>query len=370
MLKLQSRHEVPLLTWNKPIETIPPAALNILAIATLRRGTEYTNHTLTDVLQLFTGFTCTDDRDHIFAVLGLASNFVPGNQLLDADYSEETTPTDIFRRFALWSLFEEESLNFLSLGRDRKRPFWVPNFAAGAVRRNIPISWTGFRATLDYEPMASISTDGQRLCVAGTAIDRIAKLGDISPLAPDMDEFSDTQALDIFRQWLRVSQQRYRDYFFGCLSLLGIEYRQCTPSQQHLPSHRDRYLTFIRTLIWDQPYQGHTIEQTMQDCEDYLRMILTGKEVVIATFGSGYLMTSTFNEGRRLCLTADGRMGYVPGDAKVGDTVCLLYGGALPYVIRECGNGEYQFLGDCYIEGEMYGNRLKIEPDIESFTLI
>jgi hypothetical protein len=353
------------------MEMIQPVALNVLAIAMLRRASEQTKHSLTDILQLFSGSSCTDNRDHVFALLGLATTFDPENQYLDTDYSVETTPVEIFRRYALWSLFEEKSLNFLSLGKERQRPSWVPDLASGAVRCNIPFSWTGFQATLDYKPMASLSDDGQRLSVAGMAIGRIAKLGDISPFGQRVQEFSNNRLLDIYRQWAHVSQLRHREYFSNCLSLLGIDYAQCTMSHLQLPSHRDRYLTFIRTLVWDQCYQSNTIEQTIRDCEDYLHVILTGKEVVFETLGGGYLMTSMYNEGRRLCLTTSGQMGYVPGDAKVGDTICLLSGGALPYVIREYGNGEHTFLGDCYIEGEMYGKRWEARAsDIESFTLI
>lgn len=33
----------------------------------------------------------------------------------------------------------------------------------------------------------------------------------------------------------------------------------------------------------------------------------------------------------------------------------MLYGGMVPYVFRPRTNGEFDFVGDCYVDGLMYG---------------
>jgi hypothetical protein len=244
---------------------------------------------------------------------------------------------------------------------------------ADDLRLDSPRSFIGFRATLDSTPVATISANGLRLCIEGIRIDRIVALGEPMPLAPGIGKFSHLPILDSIRRWIQECQAIYKSYFSACLSLLSIDYTQCIPSRQHGIGHlhhRDRYHNFVRTLIWDQPFQGQTLEQTILEATDYLRGILTSEEVIFAAAGGGYVSTTIYNEDRRLCLTTSGRIGYVPATTGLGDVVCLLHGGSLPYVLRKCGNGEYVFLGDCFIEGEMYGAGMGTGAEVESFTLI
>lgn len=352
---------------------------SILAIMMLRRSDYYPHQGLTAILQMCTSFSCTDPRDHVIAVLGLASDFEPENSHLKPDYSDEVTDAETFRKYALWSIYEKRSLNFLSLGRDpQQRPSWVPNPVAKSSHVTHPLTWTRFRATLEFEPMAKVSDDGQRLCITGVTIDTIMTLGrSPMPPAPAIDGFSKDGVLNICRNWLHACQMVFREYYSECLHLLDLEYERCVPSQQQQlgswhPSQRNRYLDFIRALVWGQPYESLTLEQTLIDAENYLRTILTDEEVIFDSNGGAYLMISTCNEGRRLCVTTGGRMGFVPSHVEVGDKVCLLYGGSLPYILRDYGDGTHAFIGDCYIDGVMYGELLNSEAgiEIESFTLI
>jgi hypothetical protein len=63
----------------------------------------------------------------------------------------------------------------------------------------------------------------------------------------------------------------------------------------------------------------------------------------------------------------------VPSDGRVGDEVCILNGGAVPFVLRkrdsDKGKLMYTFVGEAYIHGIMYGRR-SIPNIIESRSLI
>jgi len=56
-----------------------------------------------------------------------------------------------------------------------------------------------------------------------------------------------------------------------------------------------------------------------------------------------------------------GTLGLCPFGAREGDLVVVLKGGDVPYVIRECAAGDgseevrYEFIGECYLEGYMFG---------------
>ncbi|KAH8800345.1 hypothetical protein F5884DRAFT_810065 [Xylogone sp. PMI_703] len=70
-------------------------------------------------------------------------------------------------------------------------------------------------------------------------------------------------------------------------------------------------------------------------------------------------------------------MGLAPTAAKAGDILCIFFGGQVPYVIRKKpGLEEFEFIGECYLNGFMdghlmkgYGNNGKPYPERE-FVLV
>jgi hypothetical protein len=65
---------------------------------------------------------------------------------------------------------------------------------------------------------------------------------------------------------------------------------------------------------------------------------------------------STACIGRRLFRTVEGMRGVGPSDTRAGDRVCVIYGTAVPFVVRECKEkGGYTLVGECYIDDIMHG---------------
>jgi hypothetical protein len=69
--------------------------------------------------------------------------------------------------------------------------------------------------------------------------------------------------------------------------------------------------------------------------------------------------------GNNLCVTAGGYLGCVPNGSRIGDKICLLFGSTVPFILRECGEGYFKLVGECYIHGIMDGEAIK-ERDIEA----
>jgi hypothetical protein len=63
--------------------------------------------------------------------------------------------------------------------------------------------------------------------------------------------------------------------------------------------------------------------------------------------------------GRGICLTEEGFVGRVPLAAEVGDRVAVLYGAEVPFFLKECGNGMFKLVGECYIHGIMDGEFMR-----------
>ncbi|CAG8957651.1 hypothetical protein HYFRA_00010518 [Hymenoscyphus fraxineus] len=57
--------------------------------------------------------------------------------------------------------------------------------------------------------------------------------------------------------------------------------------------------------------------------------------------------------------TSDGYMGLGAGTIKLGDMICVLYGGGVMYILRPAGK-DYLFIGECYTHGLMGGEAMRM----------
>ena len=67
---------------------------------------------------------------------------------------------------------------------------------------------------------------------------------------------------------------------------------------------------------------------------------------------------------RRLVRTINGYLGLVPSDARVGDSIAILKGGQLPFILRPRG-ASWELVGPSYIHGIMYGEAFDEERCVE-----
>jgi len=65
-----------------------------------------------------------------------------------------------------------------------------------------------------------------------------------------------------------------------------------------------------------------------------------------------------FWRSRRLLVTSEGRLGAGPAAMLQGDELFILFGSDVPLVLRPYGDGSYQVVGCCYIQGYMEGEAL------------
>ncbi|RYN17801.1 hypothetical protein AA0113_g12142 [Alternaria arborescens] len=79
-----------------------------------------------------------------------------------------------------------------------------------------------------------------------------------------------------------------------------------------------------------------------------------------------------FTKKRNLFISQDGFLGLGPPRLKMGDIVCLLFGGAMPYALRKLESERYEFLGYCLVYGIMSGEALESMPKdrIENFIMV
>jgi hypothetical protein len=58
---------------------------------------------------------------------------------------------------------------------------------------------------------------------------------------------------------------------------------------------------------------------------------------------------------RKMCITSTGYLGRVPHGSVPGDKICILFGGSIPFVLRERDDGDFTFIGEAYVHGIMDG---------------
>jgi Heterokaryon incompatibility protein (HET) len=72
---------------------------------------------------------------------------------------------------------------------------------------------------------------------------------------------------------------------------------------------------------------------------------------------------------RRPFLSAQGYVGLAPSLAEVGDVIVIIYGAIVPFIIRDLGNGQFEFVGEAYVHGIMDGEYVEKGPPTETFIL-
>lgn len=73
---------------------------------------------------------------------------------------------------------------------------------------------------------------------------------------------------------------------------------------------------------------------------------------------------------RKFFLSKSGRVGLCPRGARNGDRVVILYGGSVPYVLRQLENEAWTFVGECYVDGLMFGEAEEIRKTNEILEVV
>jgi hypothetical protein len=72
---------------------------------------------------------------------------------------------------------------------------------------------------------------------------------------------------------------------------------------------------------------------------------------------------------RRPFITSKGHVGLAPGHTQEGDIVVIFRGGKFPYTLRRSENGNYVLVGETYVYGLMSGEVTNLDLKLEDFCL-
>jgi hypothetical protein len=197
------------------------------------------------------------------------------------------------------------------------------------------------------ESKAEIRIDGSKLIVKGLSIDNIKWVSSICE--SNLSE----AGLAMEKTWRE--------------SMPDVEYATGQPVQE----------VFDRVIVTDvehqrEPYgnlykRGHRADWSLIERDP---LSLDGEDYGTRTYLEVAIKRTTF--GRRIFWTAQGYLGIGPASMTEGDTICVLFGGHVLYVLRAAVFEVYECIGECYVHGLMDGEAFVRQEILEEqfFSII
>jgi hypothetical protein len=301
------------------------------------------------LLYMQTERKATDPRDRIHAMRGLTTE--DWHALGAPDYTKSVA--QVYLETTLQMISQTGSLDVLSHvwepNHKLGQPSWVPNWASeklGRVLRLSPGEEGLFRAA--GASRAKFQHSGKFLTLVGILIDSVNETAEPLDYETEFEKF--------WRGWVkmfRMDSDPYRPYVGG----------------------RDFCNAFWRTLIcnmnlWsERDENGQQVYRQAPEQDRLAFLVWTGRmdppKDFLKDHPSKHRRTMEFIKNyrtrvfgqmrnRRLFMTTKGYLGSAPISTKLGDKVCVLLGGATPFVVRPEGDC-YKLVGECYVQGLMDG---------------
>ena len=275
----------------------------------------------------------SDDRDRIYALLG----FLPSSLNIIPDYS--STVEDVYTRASFQIITWSQSLSLLRFAGHRattRLPTWVPNFRKPSrpvtdVSRDKTFCACSILPVLIQQP----ARDQLRVHALITNTIQVS-VQKTTRIASSTDETSILRR--VLLEWHnyayagRAADGAIRDKFWGTV----------TRGKSFVPEHRVL-----------QPYDASTLR--VEDLEKWLfEEDMTASDDMTLHFLSnfrGALLKNAF------FVTESDSFGLAGGSnsIKKGDTITILAGSRLPFVLRRIyreSQQYYQVIGTCYVHGE------------------
>lgn len=367
------RSPLPTMTFEESAKIQHPEE-NVFAMEMARRSTNGTFPLSLFELLLATCFNqCSDPRDKLYAVLGLAKDW-QGKGELTPDYRPDITPEKVFQRFAMWDIQKNQTLRILSCatenGYPSNLPSWVPDWRA--IKNPDPFlrysTRTKFSAATTMPLRIWFSDHGQVLNVVGEVVDAIKRIGPepkfcriITTFMMEQPNISRAKAT---QEWLQACQKQASDTN-GKMTRKRFEefWRTMTcgltadghPVPAEYGGHFEKYVDFLK----------HNITEIKVSSGESKEWRDSGMVIGIGEDHPNWkrfaLIESSlekWSSRRRLCTTSKGGLASVPPKAQDGDLICIIYGGEVPYVLRPHAPGVYTLVGECYVDGIMHGEAL------------
>jgi hypothetical protein len=335
--------------------------LNAIYLVSLYRG----RGTLMDAINVTATFDCSDPHDIIYSLLGLS--FI--GPTITPDYTADFG--DMFREFALAMVVEGASLKVLSLAPHKLRPdcpaikrpdelpSWVPDLRGPRAEALTAYSVLpqAFFAGGHGRPIVCVSENRKVLSCQGRLIDTV------KGFAADWSE--------VFRLDPKLAHQGLPAWLQSC-------YRFVLGQSDGDNASAERIKAFARTMLCDMdsmrnrlsPESAASLPSHLQRLMDHVEQEKRNSEIddswsAWEDAAASHSINATISLAcwakiLKFGVTDGDRFMRAPHASQAGDRICVLNGGEVPFIIRPTGRETYELVGECYVDGIMDGEALKM----------
>jgi hypothetical protein len=317
-------------------------------------------------------FNCGDPRDHIFALLGIASDRDCFDHIIDYN----SPAKDIWRRLAHACISDRTSLKLLwspamFTPLNRRVQSWVLNLETlladghGSILASMTTAQQiqDYNASGDSDLQAHLDDGGRMLMIRGRIIDRLQLLGSDSRSLVDPHSIKTMSRESV----QKISRQRCQ-WLEECIAIVNTT---CTGRVNGEEAFRDalfydqlqfkqfpRDLELARSMFYTEMRIEKAIAYAV-DNDSFLMACMARKSLT-----SNLLLGNVISDKvqRRFGGTEGGKVGWLPPVAKEGDLICIFDGMELPYVLRPTAHDRYLLIGECIIPGIMLGEAFSRLP--------
>ncbi|KAJ3459745.1 hypothetical protein MRS44_015818 [Fusarium solani] len=376
---------------------VPVGVMNAYFMYRISRSQDYLEplqFSFCELLTLTRQFGCQEKRDKIFGLLGLATTDGV-NSLITPDY---TIPLgEVYRNVACLMTSSKNPLAILShvhhteifdhpghevyaydhgyssqAGSARVAPFkdsWIPRWDVKGPQTLTPLDAPpDFAAGLSKPAQIRDGVQGDRLTVRGIIIDDVKhKVWRNSQCFKQQQSLPWEQTPGLEDILVRTSHTRHSLERLA-LTLTAGKTWYGTPSTDRAGMLADFANCLVTGWLWwalEPDAFGSNSGNNSRDQSDSASISLVGDSITmselegLATEGNGPLFldaVTTACVGRCLFSTGSDMRGVGPIDTWPGDMVSIIYGTAVPFVIRPCeGKQGYTLVGECYVQDLMHG---------------
>ncbi|CZR66519.1 uncharacterized protein PAC_16420 [Phialocephala subalpina] len=309
---------------------------------------------------------CTNPRDKIYGVLGLATDIRPGELLPDYSLSCQ----EVYHAATIFCVNKYKSLEVLCQVRHPKSlpalPSWVPDWTViSSLGQSL-----GFNLSENYSasgkkvsaPQFHLSDDKHTLYSNGKFVDNIQQVGTVMPSEQDL-------IVNVY--------ERYE---------VLLEWEQYARTFSPYATGESYPTTFWRLLLADGGTRWKDSDRTRQQFyESHQNLVERNRDLAnkdwepVAEMSIVNTRSLEFDKlmeaacyGRRIAITEQGFLGLVPADAQARDEICILESVKVPLVLRRVPlSGDHHLIGESYLQGWMDGSWFESSPNPNmQFSLI
>jgi len=315
-----------------------------------------------EVLALYEGLIfgrerlATEPRDYVYAILSIIRD-----NTITPDYSKSIQ--DVYTEAVVHSFKIDRSANILTACKlprihhsshvSSSWPSWLPNWTI-MVDQAAYLNFTRFGDTQKgYRkfcagarefPGFKLEDGGLVIILHGLIVDCLAE--DSTTYAMDQDVRKEKSTAAHWNKW-RSTPDRKQPY--GDELAQKNAFTRTAVVGKLLVEVEDEVQSGDWTSFWEVAlgWTGYVSSEADKsgDRERYFDLM------------ARYL--NAYDTAPQFFTTERGWMGRGPAELRAGDVVCVLFGADVPFILRPAPNERYFLIGECYLDGIMYGEALK-----------